>query len=160
MSNKVDKQGTLGLNRATRVRDAIIIKEKLAGATNTQAMRKAGYAETTVYSQAPMRRINGELCTELQAQGLTTQAFAGSIIEGLKATSPIISRGEIVKDEDGKERFIPDFRARATYAKLVAEVSGDLAPRKVDASGSITLDVNVKREEATAVWGQIGKETK
>ncbi len=136
----------------TRRRDVILLKEKLKGKSNKAALTAAGYSVTTIKQQGPMRRINGELCAEMERQGLTVQAFAGHIIEGLKATAPIIRKGEIVPGSEGME----DWRTRSTYARLTADVSGDIASRKVELSGSATLDVNVKREEATAVWGKLG----
>ncbi len=137
---------------ATRRRDAILLKEKLNGATNTEALTTAGYAVSTIHSQHPIRRINGELCEELTRQGLTVQAFAGHIIKGLNATAPIIRKGEIVPGSEGME----DWRTRSTYARITVDVCGDVAPRKHELSGSATLDVNVKREEATEVWSKLG----
>ena len=154
MDTKESRLPPIGAHRTTtRTRDAIVIKHKLAGATNVQALRKAGYAPSTIVQQGPMRRINGELCAALERQGLTADAMAGHIIEGLNATSPLIRKGEIVEGSEGTK----DYRARAVYARIAVDVCGDVAPRKHELSGSAILDVNVKREEATAVWGQIGK---
>ena len=138
-----DKRGNNGRPRKEDVRARKALQHHLNGETKQKACELAGYAKTTArhHATAILRRVQGELCEELERQGLDAPTFAGSLIDGLKATQRQYFNGEVVDET-------PDFRARAQFSKMVIDVCGDAAPVKHDHTheGHVTV-VQIRKEQ-------------
>jgi hypothetical protein len=101
-----------------------------------EAMRQAGYAESTAQQQSTILgglRNNTKMQEALQRAGFTEDYLATGIVEGTKA----------VAGENDKA----DFKARGIFYKLGAELL-DAFPAKKNINADVSLDDLIKEQES------------
>lgn len=113
------------------------IKAENPGMTNSEAARKAGYAEATVRSSKVSKGVRTSLQEAMEKAGLTDEYIAKRIHEGTQAFKKTYVNNKHSKDpktgadigERLEEKVDLDFRTRATYLELTSKLRGDMVQR-------------------------------
>ena len=129
------------------IRERKFVKGLAAGLTATEAMRQAGYAETTASRKQgeKLAKVRPAMREALEAAGLTTEKLAQTIIEGL-SSNRVISAIPGNEANGGTTDFIevPDYKTRHLYIDTSLKVRGDYPKEKVEVehTGKVTLVID------------------
>jgi len=109
-------------NHRRQVAKSLLLK----GASMTDALRGAGYAESTCNHQSPdiVGPIRNDLAKALERQGLTDEKLAEYISKVLVAS-------------DGKR---PNWPCRLGAIRIAVDVRGDKAPTQVNVNSHLTVE--------------------
>jgi hypothetical protein len=126
-------------------RDSIALRERLKGSTKVDALRVAGYSESTALTQSTriFNRIEETLQDVMERRGLGADAFCTQLLALLDST---------LADSEG----FPDNRVRLGAAKLWSDLRGWEPPKETRISGDVNVTVNVRRAEQSRVFEKLG----
>ena len=138
------------------IRERKFIKAVVSGETPTEAMRIAGYKETTARfkSGAKLTKVMPTIQQLMEKRGLTDDYLLQVAEEGLKATKVISANiiaksGESMADANSMTKDfidVEDYAVRHKYLETSLKVKGHMK-EKVDLNLSGTITVKVKGRE-------------
>lgn len=117
----------------------LMAKVEAGEITQEEALKQAGYADTTARQQQSVLgslRQNTKMQEALAKAGFTEEYLANGIVEGTQATSAT-DRGEHA-----------DYRARGIFYKLGAELM-DAFPAKKTINADVDIEDLIKSQEAS-----------
>ena len=159
MSKKPTKQANLS------IRERKLIKNIAAGMTALDAMKDAGYAESTARKKAKQvvgqSRIQESIQAIMERKGLTDERLTEVLERGLESTkviSAMIIRGKpdsIADEKDGMKDAnsmtkdfveVPDYATQHKYLDTGLKLKGHLRDKlDVDLSGEIVIKVKGRK---------------
>lgn len=138
------------------IRERKLIKGLAAGLTPTEAMRQAGYAESTAQVKAGKKvkesLIQASIQELMEKKGLTKDKLLDKLDEGLDSMK-VISANVVAPDGGGMadahgttKDFIdvPDFAARHKYLDTALKLGDHYPTEKVEHSGGVEITVTKK----------------
>ena len=127
------------------IRERKFIKGIVSGLSATEAMRQAGYAETTarIKQGAKLAQVSESIQAICERLGLSDEAIVSTLASGLVAQKCISAIGEA----DGKSTDfveVPDWSNRLKAADMALKVKGKYPSEKLDVkhTGSVTLVID------------------
>lgn len=120
------------------VRERILIKGLFQGLSTAEAMRQAGYAETTIQKQSGRTvgnsRVKRAIQEILEEQGMTDEKLADVAVKGLDAQKVISAviiapKGEGMKDANSMTKDfieVPDYDAQHKFLVTGLKLKGHL----------------------------------
>lgn len=122
----------------------------LAGVKPTQAMREAGYSESTALGKSSEKVVKCGLPALMDKMGLTDERIIGTTLEALSANKCISamvvhSSGEGMADAHGMTKDfveVPDWQNRLKAVEISAKFKGHLREKtELELIGPITVEV-------------------
>ena len=132
MAGKQNKPQKLNL------RERKFMKNLSLGMTQREAAIKAGYSKKSADSIASQKikeiKVAGSFCEILDKHGVTDDAIASVISEGIKA------KRHVMVGDDVKE--LPDWIARHKFSDSALKVKGHLRDKvDVNLKGNVTIEI-------------------
>lgn len=141
-----------GLN----IRERRFVKGLAAGLTPVEAMRRAGYSETTALKAGSVKardnRIMSFIQRAMERQGITDEKLAVKLNEGLDSTKVISANimaqdGEGMADAHGTTKDfveVPDFATRHKYLDTALKLGNHYPTEQTGQSLNVLVGLQVK----------------
>ncbi len=138
-----------GFNLTPRQRKLIpfLMEYEAGNITLTEAMKQAGYADSTAEQQSVTLknlRENSAMQKALRDAGFNEETIAKKVVDGLESTRPIVIDKEIVD--------VPDADTQHKYLKTGAELL-DAFPAKKNINAEVSIADLIKAQESTTPNG-------
>ncbi len=138
------------IKKPLTIRERRLIKGLAEGLTTTDALRKAGYAESTVRKQSGRTVGNSRVLSALkelmEKKGLSDSALIDSLAGGLKSTrvisARVIEKNAGAADNDFVE--VPDYPTRHAYLRTALQLKGHFPDPRVKIDHNVNQRVSIE----------------
>jgi hypothetical protein len=132
------------------IRERKLIKGIIEGKSGIQAMKDAGYADSTAWKKGSQKlaQLKPNIQELMEKKGLTDDYLIDGLMEGTKATKVISAtivakNGEGMKDADSMSKDfidVEDYLTRHKYIETGFKLKGHLRD-KIDLAGDVTIEI-------------------